>query len=59
MGMAVLGVAVAVVGVVNRNPNETLKSLKKIVIFTPRSPTSNLVEAYRRFCVKRKVIKQS
>ncbi len=31
MGMAVLGVAVAVVGVVNRNPNETLKSLKKML----------------------------
>lgn len=31
MGMAVLGVAVAVVGVVNRNPNETLKSLKKLL----------------------------
>lgn len=33
MGMAVLGVAVAVVGVVNRNPNETLKSLKKNCYF--------------------------
>ena len=54
MGMAVLGVAVAVVGVVNRNPNETLKSLKKIVIFTPQSPTSNLVEAYRSFVLREK-----
>lgn len=31
MGLAVLGVAVAEVGVVNRNPNETLKSLKKML----------------------------
>ena len=31
MGMAVLGVAVAVVGVVHRNPSETLKSLKKLL----------------------------
>lgn len=34
MGMAVLGVAVAVVGVVNRNPNETLKNLKKCYFYT-------------------------
>ena len=34
MGMAVLGVAVAVVGVVNRNLNETLKSLKKCYFYT-------------------------
>lgn len=31
MGLAVLGVAVAEVGVVHRNPNETLKSLKKLL----------------------------
>lgn len=31
MGLAVLGVAVAEVGVVNRNPNETLKGLKKML----------------------------